>query len=77
MVEEGRYSTIHDIFQDVFSDSEEPNENDMTIDSGDKDSMAVDNGEEIEVESMESTKQTVSEESLSCAESELSGDKTN
>ena len=69
-------STIHDMFQDVCSDSEELNEDDMTIESGDEGSMAVDNGKEIEVESMESTKQTVCEEFLSSAESEVSGDKT-
>lgn len=70
-------SAIHDIFQDIFSDSEEPNENDMTTDSGNEDSIAIDNGEEIEFESVESSKQTVCEETLSSAESEVSGDKTN
>ena len=64
------------MFQDVCSDSEELNEDDMTIESGDEGSMAVDNAKEIEVESMESTKQTVCEEFLSSAESEVSGDKT-
>ena len=68
-------STIHDMFQDVCSDSEEPNEDDMTIYSGDEDGMAVDNGKEIEVKSVESTKQTVRQESLSSSESEVSGNK--
>lgn len=35
------------------------------------------NGEEMEVESAESSEQTVCEESLSSAEPEVSGDKTN
>ena len=65
------------MFEDVCSDSEEPNEDDITIDSGNEDSMAVDNGKEVEVESVESTKQSVHEEPLSSAECEVSGDKTN
>ena len=39
--------------------------------------MDIDRGEEMEVGSEESTKQTVAEESLSGAESEVSGDITN
>ena len=69
--------TVHDMFQGVCSDSEEPNEDDMTIDSGDEDGMAVDNGEEIKVEFVKYIKQTVHKESLSSAESEVSGDKRN
>ena len=30
------------MFQDVSNDYEEPNENDMAVDSGDEDGMAVD-----------------------------------
>ena len=78
---------IFDMFQGVSNDCEEPNENDMAVDSGDedgmavdgchKDSMAVDNDEEMEVKSIESTEQTVREEALSHAEFEVRGDKAN
>ena len=51
----------------ISGDSEDSNEDDMDID----------NGEELEVESEESTEQIVAEESLSGAESEVSGDITN
>ena len=54
-------STIH-----ISRDSEDSNEDGMDIDSS----------EEMEVESEESTNQTVAEESLSGTESEVSGDIT-
>lgn len=80
-------STICDMFHDVSDDSEEPNEditgadsednNGTAVGSKDNDGTAADNGEGMEVESVESTEQTVSDESLSNAESEVSGDETN
>ena len=51
----------------ISRDSEDSNE----------DSMAIDSGEEMEVESEKSTEQTIAEESLSCIEVQGSGDKTN
>ena len=68
-------STIHDMFQDVSSNSEE----DMAVDNGDEDSTVVDNihdSEESEGESLESNKPTTREESVSSAESEVSDDIT-
>ena len=51
----------------ISRDSEDSNE----------DGMAIDSGEEMEVESEKSTEQTIAEESLSCVEVQGSGDKTN
>ena len=51
----------------ISRDSEDSNEDDMAIDSG----------EEMEVESEKPTEQTIAEESLSCIEVQGSGDKAN